>query len=200
MYLSRVTINQQYAEQSRLRALHNMVYGSMPNGTTHQPRQESSARLLYRVDYEPNGQALLLVQSAFHPDPTGFAAKVQSKMVNYAFASGQQLRFRLVAAPTVNRTSTGKRYSLTRESEQLDWLNRKGIDSGFSINAVQVTKSERVLCQGNGRHHSIEFVRVQFDGELTVTDAVKFQVAVESGIGAERAWGCGLLSVAGISG
>ncbi|WP_431066567.1 type I-E CRISPR-associated protein Cas6/Cse3/CasE [Methylotuvimicrobium sp.] len=46
-------------------------------------------------------------------------------------------------------------------------------------------------------HHSVKVHTVLFDGILSITDADIFQTQVVRGIGPAKAFGCGLLSVAG---
>lgn len=139
---------------------------------------------------------------------------------------GQVLSFRLRANPTKriaveNNKLNGKRVELRREDEQLSWLSRKGqaldngVTGGFSLLMKKVREGEgeeglvpcvKVCCEGKqvGRKrdaaggHSTTHMAVLFDGLLRVTDASSFLETLIHGIGAGKAFGFGLLSVASI--
>jgi CRISPR system Cascade subunit CasE len=133
---------------------------------------------------------------------------------------GTILRFRLRANPT-KRLSTpivseakravGKRVELQGEEAQLDWLRRKAELCGFRLSAITghasvpnvrvipepklIGNQHRRTEPGAGR---LTFGSVLFDGILQISDLAKFQAALEQGIGAGKAYGFGLLSVAGV--
>lgn len=140
---------------------------------------------------------------------------------------GQVLSFRLRANPTKriaaeNNKLKGKRVELRREDEQLSWLSRKGqtmdngVPGGFSLLMKKVkdgTGEEymvpcvKVCCEGKqvGRKrdeaggHPTTHMAVLFDGLLRVTDAASFLETLINGIGAGKAFGFGLLSVASVA-
>jgi CRISPR system Cascade subunit CasE len=163
-------------------------------------------------------------------------------MPSYAnLRAGQTLRFRLRANPSkkAKRNDEGvdltkprpgtdrlgrpkaqsKRVELTRESEQIDWLIRKGkerekgVPGGFELlfkeardRSGQARQIPRVtVCpegkekgrkrEGAGGHVTIHLA-VLFDGLLRVTDAEQFRKTLTRGIGSGKAFGFGLLSVA----
>jgi CRISPR system Cascade subunit CasE len=123
------------------------------------------------------------------------------------------LRFRLRANPTrrVARQGdrlSGKRVELQREEDQLAWLARKGADGGFRLLEVRtaagvadVRASHGVNVLGRrpqereGRRR-MTFGSVHFEGRLAITDADRFRVTLEAGIGSGKAYGFGLLSIA----
>jgi CRISPR system Cascade subunit CasE len=100
-------------------------------------------------------------------------------------------------------TSTGKgnprgpRRDLRSDEERLEWIKRKGELSGFQVSTCGITVfSFRAVKSSVGfRAKSGSFAAAQFDGELIVTDEVLFKKAIESGIGTQKAYGFGLLSV-----
>jgi CRISPR system Cascade subunit CasE len=79
---------------------------------------------------------------------TGFVAVEGPKVVNPSFRTGQMLRFRLHANPTVRkwayrkerkgRRPEGKRVGLYTEQEQREWLDRKAEEGGFELLQVKV--------------------------------------------------------------
>jgi len=94
----------------------------------------------------------------------------------------------------------------------MSWLVRKGVLhgfgfpgwnsdcadlSGYPINPVGVRIWQGQMLRG--RQHggnAIRLFAVLFDGLLSVTDADKFNDALETGIGHGKAMGLGLLSIA----
>lgn len=137
---------------------------------------------------------------------------------------GMMLRFRLKANPTKKVGTTkktermsgtardnGRRVPLVGEEAQIQWLCRKAASSGFrlvSVRAYEEIKDVSVLNgawisglrKKNGQEGTadkVQFRGVVFDGHLVVTDHESLQVALRQGIGSGKAYGFGLLSLAG---
>lgn len=146
------------------------------------------------------------------------------KPVGEAYAHirpGARLVFRLRANPTrkIDTKSgpdgerrNGRRVELAGEERQVDWLRRKAEQAGFAVLMVSPDSSvinARALPEGRmtGRRpvrvtgavatqeHTVSLQPVLFEGVLQVTDADRFRLALEEGIGPGKAYGCGLLSV-----
>jgi CRISPR system Cascade subunit CasE len=134
--------------------------------------------------------------------------------------AGTRLRFRLRANPTKTLSDRtpgredrllGKRVALLREEDQRDWLERKGGQHGFRLLttvldpelpavavAPQATERGRRPARDGERALPLCFGAVLFNGQLEVTDAELFRGALSAGIGSGKAFGFGLLSVAGL--
>lgn len=74
------------------------------------------------------------------------------------------------------------------------WLDQRSLRCGFAVEA----SSLRV--EGYDQHHeqpdrNLRFSTVDFSGQLTVVDPEAFRVALMSGIGSAKAFGCGLMLV-----
>ena len=136
---------------------------------------------------------------------------------------GMILRFRLKGNPTKKvGTSTkterlaegkkdnGRRVALLGEQAQIEWLARKGAASGFRLLSVRASSEVpdiytggrslvkgRKPSEGSGEPLALTFRGVIFDGHLVVTDREAFLAAVRKGIGSGKAYGFGLLSLAG---
>lgn len=129
------------------------------NAQVHVSR-EPNAGFLFRIDPQPGGRVVILVQSAVKPDwdyafhNAGYllAASPEVKDYNPSFVKGQRLRFRLVANPTkkIDTIKKEERQNCTEEElkgkegrhgrrvpvrgdQLIDWLARKAEVSGFSI-------------------------------------------------------------------
>jgi CRISPR system Cascade subunit CasE len=92
-----------------------------------------------------------------------------------------------------------KRVGIYKEHEQVEWLTRKGEQSGFQILNLQFDKGENKSAQKktDGKViHDIDFHTVHFSGILRVTNASAFKRAYTNGIGSGKAFGCGMLLLA----
>lgn len=93
-------------------------------------------------------------------------------------------------------------------SRSIERLPGKAEKSGFKLYPdengnpiVDITQSENLrFRRGNTAESSmnVEFIRVTYEGVLQVTDCEAFVLAMRSGIGREKAYGCGLLTLAGV--
>ncbi len=191
--------------------------------------------VLYRVEQDARtGRVLVLVQSAARPEwsrlPADYLAgdgaieNPAVKPVDEQFArlaDGMTLRFRLDANPTKKlKVSTGpdgqprngKRVELRNDKDRLDWLQRKAVDGGFALIAVQsdakvsatqaiagnkLTGRRLEAAGGNGAagRRVITIAPVRYDGLLRITDAGRFRETLRAGIGPGKSYGMGLLSI-----
>lgn len=157
-------------------------------------------RFLWRLESQGAwSDPAVLVQSTHEADWSylehldGYLKKpVETKLVqldNLLQVEGRY-RFRLQANPTVTRG--GKRYGLTAEDVQLDWLVRQGDRLGFRIEAALVCASD-VLKSRQGKAISLQ--RACYEGVLQALDVDALAGALQSGIGPGKAFGCGMLSL-----
>jgi CRISPR system Cascade subunit CasE len=212
-------------------AMHQLVSMGFPDGD-----RGSLGRVLYRVETQ-GGRLRVLVQSSAMPDWSRLEdvllgergpkeVKLRRPDGSPVFTSGQILRFRLRANPTVRAGASagalaGKRVGIAGRAAQLAWLGRKAVASGFElvplpdgpewIDAFEDGPASRAevratpLDWGRGHkpkegdsHFHIQHVGTQFDGALRVVDPARVVSAIEDGIGSGKAFGFGLLSVAPI--
>lgn len=166
-----------------------------------------AARILFRYDEEPSGTGCLAVQSLSRPDYSRFEAKLSqdgckvlgpTAIDTPRFSENEVLLFRLLARPT-KRVATGpdkgKRRSLRTEDEQLGWLRRKGEENGFRVDQVQPTDVAWLDSKPSSGGGNRKLRAVRFDGILTVLDPQLMAGAIAYGVGAQKGYGFGLLSV-----
>lgn len=109
------------------------------------------AGFLFRVDVQPGGRAVILVQSALEPDweyafhnaRHFLASPPECKTYVPHFNKNQYLRFRLRANPTVRRVKlkdgtcddrkNRPRHALYELEDQVAWLARQGALHGFEL-------------------------------------------------------------------
>ncbi len=77
------------------------------------------------------------------------------------------------------------------------WLVRRSERLGFAIDTggVQAQAYDTHKERQQQKDRELQFTTVDFSGELTVTDVGSFHIALMSGIGSAKAFGCGLLLV-----
>lgn len=214
LYLSRIPLNPLYAPAIKLaanpEALHAKLYALLPK-----PASEGERRLLFRVDPTDDGP-VVLVQSSVEPDwgalelaPRALREPPASKEYVLNFVKDQRMAFRLLTRPSIRKSGDfgpkpngkrkpGPRLDCRDDEERLEWLRWKAGDNGFVVESVGLTilsvpavKSDRDIRNKGG-----SFTAACFDGVLVVTDPEKLREAVRNGIGPQKAYGFGLLSLA----
>jgi CRISPR system Cascade subunit CasE len=159
-----------------------------------------------------------------YKDVSGTLQKIQSGQV-FSFRLRANPTKRLTShskekdGNPVSAKWAGKRIELVREEDQINWLIRKAKErekdepGGFEIamkksmgqdghdclipclNVCSEGKLKGLKRDGQQGHEMKHFA-VRFDGLLRVTDAEAFRKTIICGIGAGKAYGFGLLSVA----
>ena len=203
MYLSRIPID--IKKQRAMQALDNpeIIHGMIENCFTGE-RQ----RNLWRID-ELNGQTYLMVLSQTETDFTPVMNQIGTLNLKWETKDYKPLlnrikretvwHFRLVANPIMSvkgkDEARGKVKAITIAEHQKGWLIRQGEKHGFSIEPRQldVIRSEWRTFRNKGKN--ITTLQATFEGILTVTDAELFIKALQDGIGREKAYGFGMLTV-----
>lgn len=218
-YLSRVEVDVQNRAKTKdlthLGAYHNWVEQSFPAEIATGERH----RHLWRLD-TLKGKKYLLILSESKPDPElllkyGVEGTVVTKSYD-AFLNkiqdGQILRFRLTANPTHRITrpgeKTGKVFPHITVTQQEKWLVDRAENSGFQlvkqVGIDEPNEQETFALKIVGREwpmlhrnpgHSIRLSRVTFEGLLRVEDAELFKQLLVKGIGREKAFGMGMMTV-----
>lgn len=186
--------------------LHKLVYKAFEAYGETSEQIGKNARPLFRFDLEgENGY--LYVQSTKEPDWSKIPEPIRRNTVGplpYEVPQGSRLRFRLLAKPSFrigqkDSQFKGARTSIAEPDGQMDWLRRKGDSGGFQIEMCDLcekvwydSKSNHRLPNGDQK----PLYGTLYDGVLVVTDPDKLKEAVRNGIGPQKAFGFGLLSLA----
>lgn len=130
------------------------------------------------------------------------------KRISEDYFSRRHYRFQLCANPTKkvkafrpdgSERPNGRREPLHKREDLIAWLKRKGEQGGFTVDeaTLRTIPRGREYFRKNGQPglHSA----VEFQGVLTVMDAVKFREAFGRGIGSAKAFGFGLLVIAPVA-
>lgn len=199
MYLSCYTLDlRKSAVRRALRnsyEMHRTIMSAFEDIESNQPRKDMG--ILYRL-YSFNRTHKLYVSSLRKPAnkmPEGFieasnSPKNISPVVD-KFKENRVFCFDLMAMPSKKvktvESLNSKRVFLGREVDRRVWLSEKAIQHGFEIlSFVEENSIDNRIKQGG-------FKSVVFKGTLRIKDREKFIKAYKHGIGAEKAFGCGML-------
>ena len=204
MYLSKIPL-----DLTKSKTLLALTSPSIFHGAIESSFSGERKRNLWRID-ELNHQKYLLLLSQDKPDfqsierqfsPSGEhgQAKDYSKLLNRV-QTGTVWKFRLCTNPTYNVTFCGKRkkrLAHLSDEGQLSWLKKQAEKNGFSVKegSICITQKQWYQFSKGNEKHKINMLLVTYDGVLKVTDSNLFVHALTSGIGREKAYGAGLLTL-----
>jgi len=183
----------------------------------HVPRSPDTG-FLFRIDPQPGGRVVIIVQSAIDPDwdyafhnaDYLLAAPVHVKPYNPRFNQGDRLHFRLLANPTRRLSSrslgpdgkpvkkgVGKRVPVpSNEDELLNWLQRRAENGGFTLHRDSVSfRTGYLYFKKPHQQKGQRLFAVRYEGILEVTNPETFINLIAKGIGPAKGFGFGLLSV-----
>lgn len=155
-----------------------------------------SGRILYRIEPDETDIKKVLVQSenlCINNLALRNLCGIQTKPYSPNVISGAIFSFRLRANTITTRN--GKRYSLNCEQDQIEWLNRRTINHGFSLIGTPSVSDESMSIGYKGKMF-IQHKSVLFAGRLKVVDIDVFKYSLSHGIGHGKGFGFGLLSIA----
>lgn len=204
MYLSRIKLDLSRDKTMRALVNPNIIHGALDSSQIGE-----RTRKLWRID-ALNGDLYLLILSDDKIDYSvvasqiGFVDSIEEKdyspLINRV-PNGTVWRFRLRANPTVKKYDAPKNKSMVMAhitpEHQMEWLRRKAEKNGFRIddNHTLVTESKWYDFKKNGCGDHVRLLSVTYEGILTVTDTNLFTKALLDGIGREKAYGMGLLTI-----
>ena len=210
MYLSRIKLNTSSRKTMQALASPNLFHGAIEISETGE-----RTRKLWRVDTLRGEQYLLVLSEneinlSSVAEQFGYDDKYECKSYDGLLGritNGSRWHFKLRANPTVqvkNDSSSrerGKVLAHITTAHQEEWLRRQSEKHGFSLTEGEflVTESRWFKFKRNrDENGSVRMLSVVYEGVLTVTDADAFRKALISGIGREKAYGMGLLTIVGV--
>lgn len=209
MYLSRLQLKNNHKfnpnKEINLRDYHAWVETAFPEEIEKGIR----SRKLWRIDRIANEDYLLIV-SKDKPDLAlldRHGVPGTAKTLNYdifldSLEVGQRLQFKTTLTPTKSvftgdsNQSRGKIFHLKTKDEQKEYLVDRAEKNGFSVTTddIMITKTQYGLkkVKGDNKYYAYQ---VTYDGHLTITDVDKFKDVLVNGLGRNKAYGCGLMTV-----
>ena len=204
MYLSRIKL-----DTSRTGTMRGLASPSVFHGAIECADKERT-RKLWRVD-TLYGEQILLVISEDRIDLTsvaeqfGYDSSYESKIYDgllERITNGSRWHFRLKANPTIQKydenKGRGRVLAHITTEYQGEWLKKQAEKNGFSLKDEEwlVTGSRWYVFRKNrNRRDKVKMLAAVYEGFLTVTDAEAFRNALIKGIGREKAFGMGMLTV-----
>lgn len=204
MYLTRMELNT--ANRQTIMALsspakfHGAIETSFP----------SKGGRLWRIDTLGDRTFLLLV-SETAPDLTRaaqqFGRTASWNSIDYdsflaQIKGGEQRRFMLKANPVIAKctkdTTRGRVLAHVTTEQQEQWLYQRAEKNGFQLKSGEFSVVQTAwvsFYKGGNRSKRVEFKTATFEGLLTVTDPELLRHAMTHGIGREKAYGCGMLTL-----
>lgn len=201
MYLSRITLNPALRETMKALVSPSIFHGAIENSF-----DGARARRLWRID-DLNGKKYILIVSEAMPnlkafaEQFGYAGEYETK--DYSplldrILDGGKWQFRLTANPVVSK-SHGKIMAHITPEYQKKWLDSRAEKLGFSLDEAEFqtvqSKWYDFRKKSGAGSSRVRLLSVTFEGILTVTDAKQFKEALCNGIGREKAYGQGLLTI-----
>ncbi len=201
MYLSRITLNTALRETMKALVSPNLFHGAIECSF-----DGARARRLWRID-DLNGKKYILLVSEAVPnlkqfaEQFGYAGEYETKdytpFLNRILEGGRW-QFRLTANPVVSKMN-GKIMAHITPEFQKKWLGSRAQKLGFSVDKAEfqtVQSKWYDFRKKNGAGSSrVRLLSVTFEGVLTVTDANRFRETLCNGIGREKAYGQGLMTI-----
>lgn len=172
---------------------------------------------LWREEYSgPTEPPIVLIQSEqplnWNALSDGFVHQIEQRTwyPETILKEGQQVRFRVVANPTVNRVPPSKsgedpenlpargrrkRLGLRCEADQLAWMQRQADRLGLVQFSAAVSRSRQIRSHRKA-NHCITICTAQFDGNATIAEPTALISGMRKGIGHARMLGLGLVTIA----
>ena len=204
MYLSRVRL-----DVSRRKTQIALVSPNKIHGAVEEAFVRKQERNLWRIDRLKDDMYLLIV-SAEKPDLSKIAVQFgfdndcgESKEYGRLLEriqTGSNWHFRLTANPVHSiqgGKKRGKVVAHTSERYQLEWLEKQAAKRGFRIppDGAYITESNWKIFSKGDSNQKVRILEVVFEGDLCVENADIFRNTLINGIGREKAYGMGMLTV-----
>lgn len=185
-----------------------LVSPSIFHGAVEDSFEGVRARRLWRID-DLMGKKYILILSATRPDlrdftrQFGYEGEYESK--DYAplldrISDGQKWQFRLTANPVISK-SHGKVMAHVTPEYQKKWLANRAERNGFILKEEEFqtvqSKWYDFRKKSGTENMRVRLLSVTFEGTLIVIDADQFKETLCNGIGKEKAYGQGLMTIIG---
>ncbi|MEU6988528.1 type I-E CRISPR-associated protein Cas6/Cse3/CasE [Streptomyces sp. NPDC046324] len=189
-------------------ALHRRIMTLAPDGLGDSPRARSG--LLFRLDHDGTSTPTLLVQTNTPPElgglPTDYA-QAQTKDITPlldALRPGLTVHYRILgnAIKRCGPNSTEGRWKQAIPLYGADaehWWATKAHAAGLTLHTVQTDTPDTLTARHHHTHKpktAVHHKATRFDGTATIHDAHALRLAMLTGIGRSKSYGCGLLSLA----
>lgn len=205
MYLSRILLDTTKRETLLALSSPAMFHGAVESAFSGERK-----RNLWRVD-QLNGQYYLLILSHDVPRPdaaleqfskSGTACETKDyEPLLQRVKNGTSWNFMLRANPTYSvsaeKGARGRVCAHSTTEHQRQWLLRQSLQHGFTLEEEQfdVVMSRWYHFSKGIKGKQVSLLAATYTGRLTVTDADAFRDMLTQGLGREKAYGVGLMTL-----
>ena len=204
MYLTRIPL-----DLTKRKTLYALTSPSIFHGAIEASFGGGRKRNLWRLDELEHRKYLLLLseekpdlsslEEQFSPEGENGIVKDYSKLLN-RIEKDYVWRFRLCANPThsvMQGGKRGKKLAYTVENEQLSWLKRQAEKNGFLIEEkyCRIVRDQWFQFNKGSEDRKVRMLLVTYEGILKVVNPELCRNALIGGIGREKAYGAGLLTL-----
>jgi CRISPR system Cascade subunit CasE len=202
MYLTQIVLSKSNRNVQKALANRNLFHGAIESAFSNR-----DTRKLWRLDQTPSKISLYIVSDE-KPDLESFDKQFDgmSRTRNYdslldQLENGQQYCFRLEANPTFYQKRDDNPRGVVIQHKtveyQRNWLEKQADKNGFELkpDQFQIVGSKTVTIQKGRENRKFSFAAATYEGMLTVTNAEEFKSMLVNGIGREKAYGYGLMTL-----
>lgn len=198
MYMTKIQISQK--NRQMLKSLSNV-------NQIHQWLAEAfqeSQRMLWRIESTAEPITIITVSNGKPLESVLCKYAETIKTINYdnflnSLKASKMYQFRLVANPTIKKSrGTGHQGQVVplKQDQYLPWLESRQ-NTGFKVITALVTGDQTLRVKHRKNFMTIR--QVKFSGALQVTNINEIKHILTHGIGREKAFGMGLLTLAPIN-
>lgn len=181
-------------------SLHRVVYSLYDDVRSAEEKAAGRSSGILYADQggDSEGRKVLLLADrmpASHVD--GQYGRVLSRVVPEDFLSHAQYRFKVIINPTKRDHASGKLVPIKDRANIAQWfIDRAPQSWGFSVSAEHLQINRLEVQQFTDKaQRTVTSARAHIQGQLTVTDPVRFRHSFAHGMGRGRTFGCGLLQI-----
>lgn len=204
MYLTRMEL-----DISKRKTIMALASPAMIHGTVERAFPAKGGKL-WRIDVMQNMPCLLVVSDEM-PDLKSaheqFGTQNEWQTISYdsflgKIQKGEKRFFRLKANPVITKSAgkgnRGKVLAHLTAAQQEQWLFERAQKYGFTIDKSEfkvVKTAWESFEKGTDGGKKVSFRSVVYEGVLTVDNPELFRATLCNGIGREKAYGCGMMTV-----
>lgn len=203
MFLTRIKLNTKKRETIKLLSSPQVVHASIEACFS----DEDDSRKLWRLDYL-KGEPCILLLSENKPmlhsfkEQFGFvetADEIKDYQPLLTFLKEEQTYcFRLTANPVYSiKDASGKRGKVVGHvtiEQQEGWLSKKATEMGVEFGGFRVVGRE--IKRFKRQNETVTISQASYEGVLRIKNLNLFKEVLTKGLGREKAYGCGLVTLA----
>ena len=203
MYLSRIEL-----DMTKRKTLYSLTNYEMIHAAVEKTF-DTEERVLWRLDHtvdhdylymvSPQKGDLSIVEDQFGKTESAKSADYQTFLDNLMV--GQKWHYRLTFNPTRSpfiggNTERGKVVALIKDKDIIEWLIRRKGHIGLNLSEDNISITARRWGYPKKKSQKVRFYAVTVEGYAEVIDPEALRETLVEGLGRQKAYGCGLMTLA----